>query len=340
MNRQKIALFPKVHGLGGMVSFRTKFREGLINEGFEPVDDPLEEGVVVCLVIGGTRKIDTLWRAKKQGVCIVQRLNGMNWLHRLVAVPFKKKVRAAINNQILAFIRRSVADRIIYQSEFSQWWWNERYGRTALPSSVIYNGIALDHYQPLPAYSRPEDKITILMLEGHLGDFYSNGLSTAYRLAQQLAHITSRSVEIQIAGNVSLSVKEKFPDTDMYSFNLLGVLTPEDIPAIANRAHMLFSSDLNAACPNAVVEALACGLPVLSYDTGALKEMVPDIAGAVVPYGSNYWKLEPPDIEALAAQARVIWQENTRYRAGARETAVKKYSLETMTRLYLAALLS
>jgi glycosyltransferase involved in cell wall biosynthesis len=50
---------------------------------------------------------------------------------------------------------------------------------------------------------------------------------------------------------------------------------------------MLFSADLNAACPNSVIEALACGTPVLGYDTGALPEMVPPKSGRIAHYGGN-----------------------------------------------------
>ena len=63
---------------------------------------------------------------------------------------------------------------------------------------------------------------------------------------------------------------------------------------------MMYSAEVNPPCPNSVIESLACGLPVIGFDSGSLKELVTDDAGCIVPYGSNPWKLETPDISALA----------------------------------------
>jgi len=78
----RICVVPNVSGVGGMVSFRAKFNTGLIARGIEPCIDLGDLPYEAVLVIGGTRQLLGLWRAKKRGIPIVQRLNGMNWLHR------------------------------------------------------------------------------------------------------------------------------------------------------------------------------------------------------------------------------------------------------------------
>jgi hypothetical protein len=45
-------------------------------------------------------------------------------------------------------------------------------------------------------------------------------------------------------------------------------------------------------------------LPVIGFDTGSLSEIVDGDAGCLVPYGGNPWKLEKPDIPALAKRGR------------------------------------
>ena len=60
---------------------------------------------------------------------------------------------------------------------------------------------------------------------------------------------------------------------------------PNRSPRILRSADLLFSADVHPACPNSVIEALACGLPVIAFDTGAIREIVDDSSGAVVAYG-------------------------------------------------------
>ena len=103
--------------------------------------------------------------------------------------------------------------------------------------------------------------------------------------------------------------------------------------------HLLFSADLNAACPNSVIEALACGTPVIGFDTGALRELVPETCGKVVPYGGDPWKLDKPDIPALAAAAAGILRDRPRYSRAARAHAQATLGLEAMVDGYLRALL-
>ena len=77
-------------------------------------------------------------------------------------------------------------------------------------------------------------------------------------------------------------------------------------------SHLLFSAEVNPPCPNSVIEALACGLPVVGFDTGSLSELVQGDAGRLVPYGADQWKLQKPDIPMLAEVATEVLQRPAR----------------------------
>ncbi|MEK6223122.1 MAG: glycosyltransferase, partial [Chloroflexota bacterium] len=84
--------------------------------------------------------------------------------------------------------------------------------------------------------------------------------------------------------------------------------------------------------------AMACGLPILAYDTGALPELVTGKAGEIVPYGGNPWALDPPDIVGLAEAAIKMLNNQSIYRENARQRAEKDLGLDIMVIAYLRAL--
>jgi glycosyltransferase involved in cell wall biosynthesis len=88
-----------------------------------------------------------------------------------------------------------------------------------------------------------------------------------------------------------------------------------------------------------VIEALACGLPVIGFYTGSLPEIVQGDAGRLVPYGADQWKLKEPDIPMLAEVATEVLQNQSQFRKAARERAELAFGLGKMVEEYLKVLL-
>ncbi len=335
----RIGIVPRVHGVGGMVSFRDKLSSGLQKRGVEVSEDP-EDGYDALLVIAGTRDLGPLRRARKRGVRVVHRLDGINWLHRKHRTPLRVSLRAEAANLLLAFIRRFHADRVVYQSEFIQRWWEDWYGRTRVPNSVIYNGVDLSVYTPSGPGERPKDLIRIMVVEGSLVHGHEVGLSWAVSLAEKLREIQPLPVELVVAAEVAEIQRNYWNSRAVVPVNFLGVVSRERIPELNRSAHFYFSAEINPPCPNSVIEALACGLPVAGFTMGSLPELVTPEAGMVVPYGGNPWKLESPDIPGLAAATVQMLEELPRYQAGARARAESAFGLDAMVEKYLDVLLN
>jgi glycosyltransferase involved in cell wall biosynthesis len=292
------------------------------------------------LVIGGTRHAAALWRARQRGVRIVQRLNGMNWIHRRQRTGLKHFIRSEMNNALLANIRRHLADHIVYQSQFARNWWQTVHGSVPTTARVIYNGVDLHEFNPAGPHQRPDDLIRLLLVEGHLRGGYEQGLVSAVKLTRLLNQHGKIKVELMVAGDVPEPLRQQVQRPAESWINWTGIVPQEQIPQLDRSAHILFSADLNAACPNAVIEALACGLPVIAFATGSLPELVEGDAGMVVPYGSNYWKLEPPDIRGLAGAFSQVLAGGEKYRHGARARAEAAFGLDRMVEQYLSVLLN
>lgn len=355
----RICVLPKLSGVGGMVSFQHKFTQSLEERGIEVCFDLKDEPYQAILVIGGTRQLVGLWRARRKGIPIVQRLDGMNWLHRLRVVSpvnetfnlhdLRHYLRAEYGNFILAQLRSRLANVIVYQSEFVRNWWRDIYGFSQAKSRVIYNGVDLKTYSPVGAHNRSEDTWRLLMVEGSLMGGYEQGLRVAVELAEKLAvhaQIQNRPIELIVAGKVS-SELQKYWDgyladkSERLNLKLewAGLVERQHIPQLDRSAHLLYSGDINAACPNAVIEALACGLPVIAFDTGALPELVVGDSGRIVAYGGDPWRLDPPNVQGLAQAATEIFLDQDRFRKAARQRAEQAFDLEKMVDQYLDVLL-
>jgi len=346
----RICLTPRLQGVGGMVSFQARFAAALAERGIEVSFDAADQPCAAVLVIGGTRHLASLVSARRRGVRIVQRLDGMNWIHRQQRTGLRHFLRAEYGNWLLNLIRTRLARHIVYQSSFSQTWWQQIYGSVPATTSVVYNGVDLAAYTADGPGVRPQDRWRILMVEGSLMGGYEHGLESGMQLAAGLASseaaASGRPVELMIAGRVSPTVKAaaqarvtEIAGGRPVSVHWAGLVARERIPELDRSAHLLFSSDINAACPNSVIEALACGCPVVAYATGALPELVTADSGRLAAYGGDPWKLEPPNFGGLVQAAKPVLDQQEYFRSAARKRAVEMFALDTMVEGYLAALL-
>ena len=334
MKYQSICMLPKLTGTGGPSSFQSKLTDGFARLGIEVNHDPDDLENSAILVIGGTRQIGALLRAKRRGVTIVQRLDGMNWLHKKHSTGLRHYLRSEGMNMLLAYIRRHLADRIVYQSAFTRDWWNTVYRSMNKPISVIHNGVDLDRFHPGGSGPPPSDRYRLLVVEGSFKGGHERDMLNAVDAARRISELANRQVELVVAGRVPDNLRAAVHSSEMVDIQLLGLVPHEQIPELNRSAHLMFPAEINAACPNAVVEALACGLPVISYATGSLPELVGDTGGRVVPYGGNYWKLEPPDTDALAKAALEVLQDLPTFRKAARKRAEEKFGLDAMVEHY------
>lgn len=321
-----------IPGVAGPASFQRRFADGLdergvrVRYGLEPV------GGDALLVIGGTRSLWRLRRWRRAGVPVVQRLDGMNWIHRRLPTGLNHYLRAELNNLLVRAVRR-MADIVIYQSEFARQWWERTHGIADAPAHVIRNGVPLDVYSPLGPETRPDDRVRIAVVEGKLAGGYEVGLRWAVRLASRLERRVGRPVELVVAGEASPAVRSAHPN----DVEWMGLLAPGSVPALHRGVHMLFSTDLHPACPNSVIEAMACGNPVLAFATGAIPELVTESAGVVVDYGADPWRVQEPDIDGLVDGAVALLEGQDRFRAGARARAEQAFGIDRMTEAYLTA---
>jgi len=332
-----ICIVPRVEGPGGVTSFRLKFEDGLRTSGVDVTNDTSRE-VDSILVLAGTRNLFPLWKARRRGIQIVQRLDGINWVHRVRWAGPRYTIRAIYGNANLSFIRRRLADHVIYQSQFIKRWWDDWYRPARVPSTVILNGVNLNRYTPHGLHERPSGHYRLLVVEGSLAGGHNYGLFNATSLASALSK--RFKIELMIVGRVDGRTKNKLTHQNNFRIQFMDTTPRDHIPWLMRSSHLLFSAEVNPPCPNSVIEALACGLPVVGFDTGSLSELVQEDAGRLVPYGADPWRLQKPDIPALAEAATEVLLDQPLFRKSAREKAESAFDVEKMVDEYLNVLLS
>ena len=330
----RICITPFVQGTGGMASFRLKFEAGLKKRDIQ-VTYNLDDKSDAVLVIAGTRFLRDLKRAQKKGIRLTQRLDGINWVHRVKWSGVRYTARAIYGNFMLSLIRNQFADRVIYQSQFIKKWWEDWYGIANKPSNVVVNAVDLNVFTPEGAGQRPNNVYRMLLLEGSLARGLNSGLFHALAVAEKLAE--KFPMEVVVAGTVDEQTQKKLKSRVPVKF--LGTVEREKIPELIRSSHLMYCAEINPPCPNAVIESLACGLPVIGFDSGSLKELVGTEAGVIVPYGADPWKLETPDISALAQSGGKVLENQDSFRRSARKRAESEFGLDQMVESYLKVLL-
>lgn len=329
----RVCILDRLTNVGGPASFQRKLSAGLAQRNIEVTHDLDGLPFDCVLVINGTRELAKLWRLKKRGIRIVQRLGGINWLHRYLPVGIPGYLVAEARNIIMRLIRLYIADHVVYQSLFVKNWWNRRYGEAGCHSNVIYNGVNLDQFNPQGSKYESKAEISILSVEGTQG---IDPFDIAIKLGEGLKK-RGCEVELLMFGNAWKDVEFRFSQHHFVRF--MGPFPNSELPYFYRGATLYISTDIIAACPNSALEALACGTPVLGYRVGVLPELLDGSAGRCVEYRGNPWKAEAPgNVEGLIGAAVELVEGQERFHHGARTLAEKRYGLSKMIDAYCEVL--
>jgi len=245
-----------------------------------------------------------LWLARRRHAPIVVNQSG-------VAYP---GWAGAETEEINRRFRRALlaADHVLYQSEFCKRSADEFLGEPAGTWEVLYNAVDVEQFTPgsIPATNPP-----VLLLGGDQTQAYrlELGLRTLAQLPDARLIVTGRFASDPQPLLRELGITDRV--------ELAGRYAQSDAPSLFRRAHLLLHTKVLDPCPSLVIEAMACGLPVVYAASGGTVELVGDDAGIGVPHPESWERDEPPSPEAFAAAVRRVLADRERYAAAARQRA-------------------
>ncbi len=256
--------------------------------------------------------------AQKRGVKFVLNQNG-------VAYPGWHGPGWEKTNRPLAAVLQQ-SDYVIYQSEFCKLSTDRYLGACRGPSQVLHNPVDTAVFRPVDA--RIDRPWTILVAGSHLA-FYR--IQSAVDALQALAG-TNDNVRLLFAGQYGWrrTAEESLAELRQYVHHrqlterveIRETYTQDESVALLQSADLLMHTKYNDPCPRVVVEAMACGLPVVYSATGGVPELVGTTAGLGVPGPLDWEKDHAPHPEELAQAVLQILADYPAYTNAARARAV------------------
>lgn len=261
--------------------------------------------------------------AKKNNMKLVWNQNG-------VAYPAWHGPGWEKTNKILADALH-LADHVIFQSRFCKLASDRFLGVFKGPHSILYNPVDTTIFSP--SGSEP-DGYKILIAGTH-NEWYR--VRVALESFKELVeHIPE--AELIICGPLRWSANESVArsETAQYCRKLsiaekvqyLGAYSQEDAVQIFRSAHVLLHTQYNDACPRLVVEAMACGLPIVFSSTGGTPELVGQTAGIGVTSVVDWDRIHEPKPSQVADALFRISKEYERYSQEARNRAVELFGVK------------
>jgi glycosyltransferase involved in cell wall biosynthesis len=215
------------------------------------------------------------------------------------------------------------ADHVFYQSTFCKTSADHFLGPTRAPHEVLYNPVDVRHFVPATA---PRG-LTILLAG-------TQDFSYKVTVAIDVLTIVARRVDAHLivtgrlrwmsderaAARAAATYAVERGVTDRVTFT--GPYTQTEAPAIYQRAGVLLHPKYNDPSPGVVIEAMACGMPVVYSASGGVPELVGQEAGIGVAVPESWDETHLPSAGAMAQGVLDVFERRAVFSAAARQRAV------------------
>ena len=230
------------------------------------------------------------------------------------------------NLQTKLFLKR--AGRVIFQSEYARQVHTAQVLQATGRATVIHNGVDLEQFRP---FSQRGRALPVIGVAGKLRH------ERAYDLTRVSARlpIPHKLFVVGQTDRVDRAAMTLHAAQRGIELHCPGPVAVRQLPEMYNEIDILVHLAAADVCPNVVVEALACGVPVVCHAYGGTAELVGD-GGISVP-GSPY-RVDDGFIATMAAAIETVWQDHQGYRARARARAEKELDVKAVAARYAAVL--
>lgn len=183
-------------------------------------------------------------------------------------------------------------DAIIVVSNVQQNFFADRIGAHRV--FYVPHGINIHYYQPqeaVPGSRRSDRKFNCLFVGRHMRDFGS--------LSETIKAMSHIDPEVHFRGVISDEFHGQF--RGLPNVMLMSGIPDEELLALYRQSDLLVLPLIGCTANNSILEAMACGLPVISTDLTGTRDYMDDACGILVPRGDVRGILQA--IQALKADS-------------------------------------
>lgn len=259
----------KLKTTGGSSSFARKFKQGMEQRGHMVVLSLIAPPEYDIVLVSPRVPLPVIYQARRRSQKIIHRLDGAYYPASPAGWLFP-----AYNAGLTAV--QFLSNYTIYQSRYAQRICQRLVGpRSPKKSTIIYNGVDTDRFTLVGPRRRlrtsPDQHIFFTAQQFRRRD-QIEPLVQALDVYRRRYH---ENTALAIAGDFAdeaasllITLKQNSP------LHLLGSVNNDDLPEYLRAADAFLHCHPNPACPNNVLEAMACGLPVVGINDGAMSEIV------------------------------------------------------------------
>lgn len=247
-------------GIGGPSTFMINLKEYLLKVGYPFIDEirNYKNADAVFFPISFNSKILDFF--KKNGFPIIQRLDGVYY-------PSKHGLKYIYLNWEIKKDYLKYSNFIIFQSKYSRTECFTMLGEIDKSKyRIVYNGTDKTVFCPV---NKKFDTGKIIFAA--TGSFRNKDMIEPVVRALDL--LAKRyNIEFRLIGPILNTEVKNY--TKRHYIKCLGGMNKREISRQLQETDILIHCQLNPACPNSVIEAISCGIPVVGFDTGAMKEIL------------------------------------------------------------------
>lgn len=248
--------------------------------------------------------LDYIERMRGRGAKFVWNQNG-------VAYPAWASSGYESTNQAMRLLRQH-ADYVVYQSDFCRRCADRFLGTVQTPWETIYNCVDTDVFTPRQRGFEANGPLVLLAAGTHQ---QKERVLVALEALYLLRRKGGRRFKLNIAGpldwpNASRELDQAIRVLDISDdVEVLSAFHQKDAPDIYRAADILVHLKYKDPCPTVVIEAMACGVPVIGSNSGGLPELVGSEGGLLLDVPESWDVMHSPRAESVAEAVEKILVE-------------------------------